>query len=84
MLSFMDKATYAGQVQRAYEALSDATQALAEEEQRIQQGGSDSEQRSKAVIYGLITACRGLQYRFDNLARRLLLQQHHAKNRGAH
>src|ERR1700733_7937646 len=54
MLMLMNKGTYLAQVERAYEALYDETQSLMNEEESIQIGGSNSELRSKAIIYGLI------------------------------
>lgn len=54
MLTLMDKATYLAQMQRSYEALTDETQKLIDEEEQVQAGGSTSELRSKTIINALI------------------------------
>jgi signal transduction histidine kinase len=54
MLMLMNKGTYLAQLERAYEALYDETQALTDEEEKIQVGSSNSEIRSKVIIYALI------------------------------
>jgi signal transduction histidine kinase len=54
MLMLMNKGIYVAQIERAYEALYEETQALTLEEENLQVGGSNSQSRTKAVIYWLI------------------------------
>lgn len=54
MLMLGDKAASMRQLEHAYDALFDQTQALTAEEQTRLAGGSDSQNRSRATIYTLI------------------------------
>ena len=56
MLMFMNMQTYKAQVERAYESLLQETQALNQEEEQLQIGGSDSEHRARSMVYQIIGA----------------------------
>lgn len=54
MLAFMNMSSYGTQLESAYQALTTETQALDREEEQLQSGSSDSEHRSRVMIYQVL------------------------------